>query len=249
DILLFLTNDREYRPYWWSTGNPTFLIDLLREQRRYLPDLENFIADDIVLDTFDVDHIDLVALLWQTGYLTFAGKQESLDGIEYRMKIPNKEIQISLNNLFMQYLTNLGHDLRYRKKGLYQALCQTDMEEVRLNLSALFSSIPYQHYANKIIQNYEGYYASVVYAYLASLGLRLIPEDTTNKGRVDLTIILPDKVYVIEFKVDQPGKALEQVREKGYHEKYQAAESTVYLIGMSFDSGEKNITDFAYEKI
>ncbi|HFQ81249.1 MAG TPA: hypothetical protein ENK33_07750 [Desulfobacterales bacterium] len=249
DILLFLTNDREYRPYWWSTGNPTFLIDLLREQRRYLPDLENFIADDIILDTFDVDHIDLVALLWQTGYLTFAEKQEKFGSIIYKMKVPNLEIQMSLNALFIDYLTDQRTEKLEFRSQLYDALQAGDMTIFQQTLKRLFASIPYQNYANKIIQNYEGYYASVVYAYLASLGLRLIPEDTTNKGRVDLTIILPDKVYVIEFKVDQPGKALEQIREKGYHEKYQAAESTVCLIGMSFDSGEKNITDFAWEKI
>ena len=248
DILLFLAKNKEYRPYWWSTGNPSFLIDLLSEQRCYLPDLENFIADDIILDTFDVDHIDLVALLWQTGYLTFAGKQQSIDGMEYRMKIPNREIQIALNNLFVQYLTDLTQDLRQRKKGLYNSLLQADMENLQHNLSSLFSAIPYQNYANKIIQNYEGYYASVVYAYLASLGLQLIAEDTSSKGRVDMTIILADKVFVMEFKVDQPGKALEQIREKGYHEKYLAPGRTVYLVGINFDSAEKNITDFAWEK-
>jgi len=249
DILLFMAKGKEYRPYWWSTGNPSFLIDLLKEQRRYLPDLENYTADDIILDTFDVDHIDLVALLWQTGYLTFAGKQQSIDGIEYRMKVPNREIQISLNNLFMQYLTDLSHDLRPKKKGLYKALCQAGMDNIRDNMAALFASIPYQNYANKIIQDYEGYYASVIYAYLSSLGLQLIAEDTTNKGRVDMTIILPDKVYIIEFKVDNPGEALKQIKEKGYHEKYLSGNQEVYIIGINFDSKEKNITEFEWENI
>jgi len=249
DILLFLAKDKEYRSYWWSTGNPSFLIDILSEQRRYLPDLENYIADDFILDTFDVDHIDLVALLWQTGYLTFAAKQETIEGVEYTLKVPNKEIQISLNNLFVQYLTNLRQEIRPQKKGLYQALLQVEMDEFRQNLESMFSAIPYQNYANKIIQNYERYYASVVYAYLASLGLQLIAEDTTSKGRVDMTVILDDKVYVIEFKVDQPGKALEQIMEKGYHEKYLVDKYEVYIIGISFDSESKNITDFEWEKV
>ena len=247
DILLFLGKNKEYRPYWWSTGNPSFLIDLLREQRYYLPDLENFVADDIVLDTFDVDHIDLVALLWQTGYLTFAEKWQSIDGTEYRLRVPNKEIQISLNNLFMRYLTDLTHDLRRRKKGIHQAMYRADMDGIRDNLSGLFAAIPYQNYANRIIQEYEGYYASVVYAYLASLGFQLVAEDTTNKGRVDLAILLPDKVYVIEFKVDQPGRALEQIKARGYHEKYLGRGREVYLVGISFDSEEKNILEFAWE--
>jgi len=249
DILLFLSKGKEYRPYWWSTGNPGFLIDLLKEQRRYLPEVENSIADDILLDTFDVDHIDLIAILWQTGYLTFASKQETIDGIEYRLKIPNKEIQISLNNLFIQYLTNQSHELRPRKKELYNILVGADVNAFQQNLSSLFAGIPYQNYANNIIEKYEGYYASVVFAYLASLGIPIVAEDVTSTGRIDLTIQLPDKVYIIEFKVDQPGRALEQIKEKGYHGKYRDTGREIFLIGISFDSGKRNITDFAWEKV
>ena len=249
DILLFLSKEKEYRPYWWSTGNPSFLIDLIKEQPRYLPDLENCLADDLILDTFDVDHIDLVALLWQTGYLTFASKQETIDGIEYRLKVPNKEIQISLNNLFLQYFTGRTYDLRPVRQDLYRVLSQGDIEGFRQNLKGLFSSIANQNYLGKIIQKYEGYYASVVYAYIASLGLQLMAEDTTNRGRVDLTVLLQDRVYVIEFKVDQPGKALEQIKARGYHEKYMHGGRKVYLVGISFDSKERNITDFEWETV
>lgn len=249
DILLFLSKNREYRPYWWSTGNPSFLINLLKKQPRYLPDLENCLVDDIILDTFDVDHIDIVALLWQTGYLTFADKHQGIDGIEYQMKVPNKEIQISLNNLFVQYLTNLNSKLRPIKRELHQALMRDDIESFHNTFSTLFSSIPYHNYANNIIQHYEGYYASVVYAYLASLGFQLIPEDTTNKGRVDLTLLLPDKVYVIEFKVDQQGEAIEQIKKHGYHEKYVGEKRKIFLVGINFDSRERNITEFEWEQV
>jgi hypothetical protein len=241
DILLFLSKNKEYRPYWWSTGNPGFLIDLLKEQRRYIPDLENFIANDFILDTFDVDHIDLVALLWQTGYLTFAEKFTKRDKLLYQLKVPNKEIQLSLNELFIDYLTDQRHEKMTWQNRLYDALQAGNMETFQQVLQQLFAAIPYH--------NYEGYYASVVYAYLASLGLQLIAEDTTSKGRVDLSILLPDKVYVIEFKVDQPGKALEQIQARGYHKKYLTDDCPVYIIGMNFDSTEKNINEFEWEKL
>jgi len=249
DILLFLTKEKEYRPYWWSTGNPSFLIELLREQRYYLPQLENVIVDDILLDSFDVDRMDIVALLWQTGYLTFAEKFTRRDKIRYRLKVPNKEIQLSLNELFIEYLTGQRQEKMALQDSLYDALQDGDMATLQKSLHALFSSIPYQNYANTIIQNYEGYYASVVYAYLASLGLPLLTEDSTSKGRVDMTIILADTVYIIEFKVDQPGAALEQIREKGYHEKYLGGNRKVLLVGINFDSKEKNITDFSWEEL
>ncbi len=249
DILLFLAKEKEYRPYWWSSGNPSFLIDLLKEQPRYLPDLENCIVDDMVLDAFDVDHIDIAALLWQTGYLTFAEKFTRRERLVYRLKVPNKEIQMSLNELFIDYLTGKRNERRTWQDKLYDSLVAKDLEAFHQSLKQIFAAIPYQNYANNIIQNYEGYYASVVYAYLASLGLPLIPEDVSNKGRVDLTLLLPDKVYVIEFKVDQPGKALPQIRQKGYHEKYCAENRQVFIVGIGFDSKEKNITDVEWQKI
>ena len=250
DILLFLSKGREYRPYWWSTGNPSFLIDLLNEQRRYLPELENCVVDDIILDTFDVDHIDMVALLWQTGYLTFAEKFTRRDRLFYRLKVPNKEIQLSLNELLVDYLTNQRQDKIPLQDSLYDALQAGDLETFHKTLHSLFAGIPYQNYANKIIERYEGYYASVIYAYLASLGLPLVAEDVSSKGRVDMSIILPQAVYVIEFKVDNaPGSALEQIKEKGYHRKYLADDRTVYIIGIGFDSNKKNITEFEWETV
>jgi hypothetical protein len=249
DILLFFAKDKEYRPYWWSTGNPSFLIDILKEQPRYLPDLENCMVDDLILDTFDVDHIDIAALLWQTGYLTFAEKWEAIDGTVYRLKVPNREIQISLNNLFFNYLTSLSSEVRRLKQDIHRILTAGDLDALRRHLQSIFSSIPYHNYKDGVIQRYEGYYASVVYAYMASLGFQIIAEDTTNKGRVDLTLILPDRIYVMEFKVDQEGKALEQIRQKGYHEKYLNQGKPIYLVGMGFDSEEKNITEFQWVKI
>lgn len=249
DILLFFAKGKEYRPYWWGTGNPSFLIELLREQRYYLPEVENFIADDIILDTFDVDHIDLVALLWQTGYLTFAEKLDKLGTVLYRLKVPNREVQLSLNALFIDYLTDQRSEKLEYRSDMYDALQDGNLKLFEDALVRLFAGIPYQNYANKIIANYEGYYASVVYVYLASLGMPITAEDVTNKGRIDLSIQFEDKVYVIEFKVDQPGKAMEQIREKGYHEKFHDGAREIYLIGISFDSQEKNITDFEWQKV
>lgn len=248
DILLFFAKNKEYRPYWWGTGNPSFLIDLLREQRHYLPELENCLVDDILLDTFDVDHINLVALLWQTGYLTFAAKEEKFGYMSYRMKVPNQEIQTSLNALFIDYLTNQRDEKIVFRSDLYDALLAGELEQFKQALQTLFAAIPYTNYANKIIEKYEGYYVSVVFAYLSSLGLPLIAEDTTSKGRIDLTIITAGKVYILEFKVDQPGKGLAQIKARGYHEKYINTKDDIYLIGISFDSVKRNITEFEWER-
>ena len=105
------------------------------------------------------------------------------------------------------------------------------------------------------MQNYEGYYANVIYAYFAGLGIEFIAEDVTNLGRIDLTIATPDmsQVYIIEFKVvenkNQDAKALEQIKEKKYYEKYMEKAKEITLIGIEFSKEEKNISKFEWERI
>jgi len=98
------------------------------------------------------------------------------------------------------------------------------------------------------ISSYEGYYASVIYAYLASLGLETIAEDVTNKGRIDFTIKFKNRVYIIEFKVNSDN-ALKQLKEKRYYEKYLDENNEIYLIGIEFDEKEKNIVNFEWERV
>ncbi len=195
----------------------------------------------------------LMALLWQTGYLTFAKKIQSFDETyEYQLKVPNREIQKSLNQLFLNYLTDQPVKVLVNQKLIYHDFTNA-IEHLEITLTSLFASIPYNNYANKIIARYEGYYASVVYTYFASLGYSCIAEDVTQKGRIDLTIKFPERIVIIEFKVDQKEAALKQIKDKKYYDKYraeaQAKQQDIYIVGICFSSEDKNITEFAWEKI
>jgi len=88
---------------------------------------------------------------------------------------------------------------------------------------------------------YEGYYTSLFYAYLKALGIDLVGEDVTNRGRIDLTIKMPNSIIIIEFKVDG-SDALAQIKEKKYYEKYLDLQLPIYLVGVSFDTKERNIS-------
>ena len=96
-------------------------------------------------------------------------------------------------------------------------------------------------------------YASVFYCYFTALGLDVTAEDTTNHGRIDLTVKLEQRVFILEFKVvdRDTGKnsALEQIKEKAYHEKYRAEADELYLIGVEFNCKDCNIVRFEYEKV
>ena len=250
DILLFIAKDCEYRNYWWSTGNPRFLIEKLKESDYNIPQMESIITNSETLDSFDIEHIDLVALLWQTGYLTFDEKiVEDDELLGYKMKIPNKEIQKSLNALFINYLTNNPTDIMTHQSNLRKLLKDENLENLKTALTTLFASIPYNNYVKNELAHYEGYYATVVFTYLVSLGFECITEDATNKGRIDLTIKLPNRIVIIEFKVDMKEKALKQIKEKKYYEKYSDDSREIFIVGICFDSEDKNITEFEFEKI
>jgi len=202
--------------------------------------------------------LKLEVLLYQSGYLTIKEVQhyEEYEITEYELGVPNKEVQISLNNLFFEYFTQKKIDSR-EKLNLLKALKEANLEEFKNILISLFASIPYNNYVKNNIASYEGYYASVIYAYLASLGLPIIAEDVTNKSRIDLAIKFENKIYIIEFKVkkdidnvqNKENIALKQIKEKKYYEKYLNENKEIYLIGIVFDENERNIVKFDWEKV
>ncbi|HEX2957176.1 MAG TPA: PD-(D/E)XK nuclease domain-containing protein [Chitinispirillaceae bacterium] len=165
------------------------------------------------------------------------------------MKVPNLEILYSLNSLFFDYLTDLKLFRNTKELPAAKSILTHDFDKTKDVLSALFASIPYSNYANNIIANYEGYYASVVYTFLASIGFEIIAEDITSRGQVDLTIKTPSSIVIIEFKVDSSENALKQIKEKRYFEKYLENGKDIYLLGIHFDSEQRNISEFVYEQI
>jgi len=249
DILLFIDNDFEYRNYWFATGTPTFLIKLIQRQNYFIPQLENLRVSSTLIDSFDIDNIKIEPILFQAGYLTIKEiKELEFGGYEYLLQLPNKEVAISLNDLIIQYLTDETH-FTTTKSALYTSLKNGNPDLFRETLQSLFSSIPYNNYVNNTISSYEGYFASVIYAYLASLGLEITAEDVTSKGRIDLTIRLDNNIYILEFKVDGKENALQQIKAKNYQQKYLAEGKDIYLLGIDFSSAEKNISGFEWELV
>ncbi len=246
DILLFLSNNCEFRNYWWQTGNPSFLIEKLKEESHYIPELENTFISEEALEAFDVEYIDLRALLWQTGYLTIKEKlRDEIGANLYKLSVPNIEVQISLNRLFIDYLTNQRMERAKYELNIRKTLRENNFEGFINQLKTIFATIPYQNYANNIIAKYEGYYSSVVFVYLMALGYDVVAEDVTNKGRIDLTLKMKDKIVIIEFKVDvERGEPIKQIEKRRYYEKYLNEGKDIYLIGMVFDSKERNIVEW-----
>ncbi|WP_045210638.1 PD-(D/E)XK nuclease domain-containing protein [Desulfonatronovibrio magnus] len=127
------------------------------------------------------------------------------------------------------------------------------IEDLEAVFHSLFASIPNDWYRRNNLARYEGYYCSVFYCYFAGLGLDTRPEESTSHGRIDMTVLLENRAFIFEFKVldlDQtPGSALEQIKIKGYADKYRLEAETIYLIGVEFDREKRNIVGFEWEQV
>jgi hypothetical protein len=133
-------------------------------------------------------------------------------------------------------------------RDVKNSLLNANLEDFKNTLHSLFASLPYNNYIKNQISKAEGYWASLVYCYLAGSGLDIIAEDVTNKGRIDLAIKIKDNIYILEFKITNENP-LKQIKEKKYYEKYLNENKDIYLVGINFDEEKRNIKEFKWEKI
>ena len=250
--LLLLFDSREFRPYWFETGTPTFLVKLLAQRQQFTPDLSRIVAPEALLSTFDVDNIPVEALLFQAGYLTIASAWRIPGRLELTLKYPNLEVQASLNDTLLQSLTGGLAVPGPQISQLYRLLQAQDFAEFRNLFHAFYATIPNDWYRKNELANFEGYYASIFYSYFAALGLDIRLEDTTNKGRIDMAVLFEGQVLLFEFKVVEltpEGRALQQIKDKGYADKYRARDEPIHLIGVEFSKASRNIVGFEVETL
>jgi hypothetical protein len=247
DILLFLSEDLSFQNYWFETGSPTFLIELFRKNQYFLPDLENIEVFQRTLSSFEIESLHPITLLFQAGYLTIEKTFIEREKLVYRLKIPNQEVRLALNDYFIEDYTGNSADLKSMQGDLYNALSTGNIASFEQHIRSLFAGIPWRNFTNNDLANFEGYYASVLYAFFASLNARIIPEDITNHGQADMTILLGNHIYVMEVKVvdnlpEGNNQALQQIVQKNYAEKYRNREGkTVHEVGLVFNKTERNL--------
>ncbi len=250
DILLLL-RQRRFKAHWFETGSPKFLIDTLL--RRGVPtlDLEGMVGTEDLLSSFDIDEMSIEALLFQTGYLTITG-EDAQDGlVQYRLGYPNREVRQSLNErLLMSLLPDASRRLAQRT-SLGELLAANDFDGLEAFFRSLFAGVPHQWHMNNNIQDYEGYYASVVYSCFAARGFDLTVEDSSSTGRADMVVRFDGGICVFEFKSvekEASGRALAQLKDKGYADKYRHLRQPIHLIGVEFSKAERNIAGFEVER-
>jgi hypothetical protein len=242
-----------FRNYWFETATPEFLIRLLTARRYDIPAIERIEIGPELLGSFDVESIFPETLLFQAGYLTITGQEEILPGeVLYRLNYPNHEVKKSFTEHLLTFFTQQPVAMKKTLRTVVNALRYGQVDDLREVFHSVFAAIPHDWYRKNDLAAYEGYYCAVFYCYFSGLGLDTRPEEPTSHGRIDMTVLFENQAYIFEFKVtdlDQtPGSALEQIKAKGYADKYRAAAEAVYLIGVEFERDKRNIVGFEWER-
>ena len=254
DVLNFINRSQSFgkfrfESYWFKTGTPTFVVDLLARDQVSPQQLEPQTASEEILDSCTIEQLETVTVLFQSGYLTIDSIDDSdPDAIIYKLMCPNHSVRSALQkNLFGHYTGNKDASFR---SNTYRALSNADLEAIEAELKRLFASIAADNYRKNNIAHFEGYYASVLYSFFAGMGLTVIPEDVGNLGRIDLTLQLAGHTYIIEFKMvkrkSKNNSALRQIIQQDYAAKYSG---TIYQIGIEFSEAKRNIVGFAWQQV
>ena len=245
--LLFLFNKRKFNAWWFETGNPTFLLQVLTDWCVAADRLDGLRASEALLGTFDVDRIAPEALLFQTGYVTIGGRERGDYGFEdFRLAYPNREVRQSLNLSLLNHITEDPSRREEQSRDLQRLLKAGDMDELETWFRALFGGIPYHWHNRNTIADYEAYYASVLYSFFVGLGASVATQDG-SKGRADLAVQTADRVYIFEIKAfaaSQHGAALRQLQELGCAEKYRDLGLPIHLVGVEFNAKTRNLEVF-----
>jgi hypothetical protein len=258
DILLFISNKRQFRNYWFETGTPTFLIKLFQKNRYFLPQLEDIEVGEEILSSFEVENINPISLLYQTGYLTILEHYTKSERLRYRLAYPNREVKQSLNTYFIHGYTLMTAEKGKHEDSTYEALYNADLSGLEMTIKRLFAGVPWHNFTNNDLVDYEGYYASVLYAFFSAINCTIIPEDINNQGQADLTVRLGKNIYIIEIKVvddenqlhGQKNPALEQIQKRHYSDKYKGIKDvSVFEVGIIFSKKIRNLVMFGWVQL
>ena len=241
--ILLLFQQRQFGDFWFKSGTPTFLINLIKEQGYY--ELGDLSIHGTIFDSYDLENMDARALMFQTGYLTV--KQVDRLRNRYTLGVPNREVGEALNNYLIGALLNrMPADSLRPIELLQDGFLQNDLPKVITVINSLLKDLPSQLLDDKT----EHFYHALVHLHFRYLGLYLDSEVHTSDGRMDAVVQTPTHVYIIEFKLNQDAEiALAQIVEKQYAEKYRLSQKKIIGLGISFDTIKKAVKDWVSKEV
>lgn len=242
--LLNCFDDKNFGAYWFSSGTPTYLINMLRKFKVLPAKIGRSLARSSAFDAPTENLKTITPLLYQSGYITIKGydKMSQL----FTLDLPNKEIKVGLfESLLPYYLEGM-----YAEEGdvaiaqMSVLIRQGDMDGALHLLQEFLGTVPYCNNTN-----YEGHYQQVLFIIFTLLTHFVVDVEVhTPNGRVDVVMETEDTLYLIELKLNKSAQsAMQQINLKQYDQRFARCGKPIVKVGVNFDAKKGNIEDWIIE--
>ncbi len=242
----FFESGGEFNNYWFSTGTPSFLLELVRKNNFNFEAVLGNPVSSFAFDAYEIGKLNPLTLLLQTGYLTIDKAVERYGDTAYMLRFPNLEVKGS----FEAYLTGdcSGLHVDQVKDSVYRLadmVTAGDVDGFMETMKVFFAKIPYDvHWKN------ENNFQMLFYSIFMLLGISIEAESKTNNGRIDAVATNEDFVFVMEFKLNKSEEiALQQIKERDYYRKFMNSGKKIFLVGVNFDPEAGQIASWTYETV
>ena len=242
--LLNCFDDKNFGAYWFSSGTPTYLINMLRKFKVLPAKIGRSLARSSAFDAPTENLKTITPLLYQSGYITIKGydKMSQL----FTLDLPNKEIKVGLfESLLPYYLEGM-----YAEEGdvaiaqMSVLIRQGDMDGALRLFQEFLGTVPYCNNTN-----YEGHYQQVLFIIFTLLTHFVVDVEVhTPNGRVDVVMETEDTLYLIELKLNKSAQAaMQQINLKQYDQRFARCGKPIVKVGVNFDAKKGNIEDWIIE--
>ena len=242
--LLSALKTKQIGSYWFSTGTPTFLVDMIRRMEIDLRDMENMEedVDDLMDASFDLGNT--VPIMYQSGYLTIKDYDARFNTVT--LGYPNREVERGfLNGLMKVFTAGRNGRTEFDVRRFVLDVEAGRVEDFMIRLQSLFSGY---HYDQMDLGNLELHYRNVIYLTMKLMGFYTEAEMQTASGRIDLRVKTPEYLYLFEFKVNRSAReAIDQINDRDYLLPFRADGRKIIKVGANFDDAIRSISDWIVE--
>ena len=237
--------------YWFETGTPSFLIQMMKKFRFNITSMEEIESTEYAINRPTEAMTTVVPLLYQSGYLTI--KHYDRESLLYTLGIPNQEVRVGYaDGLLPTYSGLEGEDVQsgFAIK-FWRALKKHDIELALREMQTYLAAIPYVEGFKRKLQEAatrEGFYEYTLYLIFSMLNVYVRTQVKCSGGRTDVVVSMPDTTYVLELKINGTAcEALEQINSKGYALPFNSEGRKVVKAGIRFNTESMTIEDWAIE--
>lgn len=227
--------------YWSQSGTPALLAKVLLSKNYNIEKIPGIRVSERRISRIDSQFEDPVALLYHTGYLTIKGYEDATE--EFILDYPNREVEHAfLEYLLPSFCNNKEIDTESLVNEIKSRIIRGECKSFIDTLTTFTAGIEYDLIPKVESERHFQYIVYIISRLIVSRNIKVIAEDRTSDGRIDMSISTPDYAYIIEFKINSTAKsALAQIEEKQYYLKFQNHKDKIFLVGINFDTEKRRI--------